>query len=929
MINRKLLTAGISAPALAFALAGGFAPAAFAQGTQPATPDQTDDGQPVTDPDEAEEGVIIVSGFRESLQTAVAEKKRVDQILESVTAEDIGKLPDNSIGESIARLPGVTSQRANGRANVIAIRGLGPDFSQTLLNGREQTSTGDNRAVEFDQYPAEVVNQVVVYKTPTAELVGQGLIGTIDVRTIRPLEVSERVLAVGARGSWADLGALNAGSNEYGYRVNAAYVDQFADDTFGISLAASYIDEPYQLQEFNAWGYTGGPSGGPQLIGGSKSFVTSTQLERLGLAGTLQYRPSNEVLITADAFYSDFQDDQIKRGVELPLGFCANPSDPLNRAAAFCFGATYDASQQQVTDDTVVAGRFPTVEGVVRNDIFSKEAQLFSGGLNILWEADNGWTAFLDFGYSRTDRNELSFESYAGTGVGANVGATDDISFVQDTSGAFFTSTLNYADPTQIVLTDPLGWGGGTQAGYFNNRIIDDELKQYRVHIEKELNGGFVDKLKFGMNFTNRDKQLTPDEFFIRLAGGALELPIPSQYLLEPTDLSYLGLGPMLSYDPRQLIADGTYVLEANTSNDIPAKAFTISEDLMTLYLQADIYQELGGATLTGNVGVQATETDQQSRGIGFVNGVQTPLVAGATYWDVLPSLNLSLRFDSDFVIRVGASRQIQRPQLDDLRVAIGYGLDNNVGNSPTGTAPFISGGGGNPLLRPYRANAFDMTFEKYFGTAGVVAVQLFYKDIVSYIDGATFPFDYSGFPLPAGPTPPSRIGLLSSEFNTGGGDFYGGELAVTLPFEEVVPALEGFGFTGGVGYTKTKIEDAAGNIDQIPGYSKWVANGTLFFEKYGFNARGSVRHRSTFLGDFTGFGGQPTRRLAKAETIVDAQIGYDFEGGSLDGLSLYLQGQNLTDQPFVSINGNGNELQVIDHQTYGRRFLAGFTYRF
>ena len=929
-VNIRTWTAGISTAALAVTLA---TPAA-AQTVQPATPQQTDEGQPVTDPDEADNNVIIVSGFRESLATAVAEKKNTDQILESVTAEDIGKLPDNSIGESIARLPGVTSQRLNGRANVIAIRGLGPDFSQTILNGREQTSTGDNRAVEFDQYPAEVVNQVVVYKTPTAELVGQGLIGTIDVRTIRPLEVDEPVFAIGARGSWADIGALNAGSNEFGYRVNAAFVDQFADDTIGVSLSASYTDEPYQLQEFNAWGYTDGVIPGAALIGGSKSFVTSTQLKRLGIAGTLQARLRDNLTLTVDGFYSDFDDDQIKRGVELPLGFSVNGDNPDTpedeRLNPGFFSASFDPASAVVENDTVVGGRFPTVEGVVRNDIFSREAELFSGGINLLWEGDDGFTAYADFGYSRTDRRELSFESYSGTGVGAGNGAFDDISFTQDESGAFFTSTLDYSDPGQIVLTDPLGWGGGNQAGYFNDRIVDDELKQYRVHVEKEIFDNFFSAVKVGLNYTDRDKVLTPDESFIRLAGGVQERAIPSEFLLDPTDLEYLGLGQIVSYDPRNLIDAGIYVLDPNTANDVLAKAYTISEDLFTLYAQADIDQALGSSQLTGNIGVQAINVVQKSSGIFFPNGQQQDRTAGDEYWNVLPSLNLSLRTASDFIVRFGASRQIQRPRLDDFRVSLSYGVNENVGDSPTGLAPFISGGGGNPFLRPYKANAFDLTFEKYFATDGVIALQLFYKDITSYIDSGRFLFDFAGLPAPSGGrTPVTTIGFVDTRVNTEGGDFYGAELAFTLPFDIFTESLDGFGVTGGVGYTDTEIATADGQFTQIPGYSKWVANGTAFFEKYGFNARGSVRYRSTFLGDFVGFGGSPTRRQAREELIVDAQVGYDFEGGALDGLSLYLQGQNLTDEPFVSINGNGNELQVIDYQQYGRRFLAGFTYRF
>ena len=910
MSVRKSIQYGVSATACAIAMTGGLAPAAaLAQTTQPETPaPQETDAEP--------DNVIVVSGFRESLETAVAEKKNSNQILESVTAEDIGKLPDNSIGESIARLPGVTSQRLNGRANGISIRGFGPDFSQTLLNGREQTTTSDVRSVDFDQYPAEVVNQVVVYKSPTASLVGQGLVGTIDVRTIRPLDLNERVLAVGARGSWADLGALNAGSEEFGYRANATYVDQFADDTLGIALSASYTDEPYQLQEFNAWGYAGaGTAADPAVIGGSKSFVTSTQLKRFGVTGAVQWEPSPNWNVTLDGFYSDFDDDQSKRGIELPLGFNGPPTNAT------------------VEDGFTNSGTFNNVRGVVRNDVFQREAELFSGGLNVEYEGDDGWSAMFDFGYSRTDRSELSIESYSGTGFGGGNGAADNIGFQSGDTGTVFNPTLDYSDPNLIVLTDPLGWGGGVvpQAGYQNDRIVDDELKQYRVAVGKEIDGGFLSEVLFGLNYTDRTKSLRADEAFVRLPGGALEATIPSQYLLEPTDLSYLGLGPIVSYDARELIANGVLVLEPrvttgpNAAADVLSKSFDFSEKLMTGYLQANIEQEFGDTLLTGNFGVQAINTVQKSTGLIFPPSGPEPRQQGAEYWDVLPSLNLALRLPSDTVIRFAAAREIMRPRIDDMRLSIGYGIDI------TGPTPIIRGSSGNPALRPYRANAFDLNIEQYFGGSdGVLSLQLFYKDLESFVFTSRVPYDYSTFPAPTNAaTYPglSPIGTIERPTNISGGKLYGGELAATLPFDVFTPALDGFGVTGGVGYTKTEIEDQNGNLTTIPGYSEWVANGTLFYEKGGFNARGSVRYRSEFLGDFTGFGGTPTRRTALGETIVDAQIGYDFEGGMLDGLSVYLQGQNLTDERFASVGADRR--QVVDYQIYGRRFLAGFTYKF
>ncbi len=891
-----------------------------------AAPSFAQDADAATEEEAAEEEGILVTGFRASLENAVNEKKNADQILESVSAEDIGKLPDASIGESIARLPGVTSQRLSGRANVIAIRGFGPDFSQTLLNGREQTSTGDNRAVEFDQYPSEVVNQVVVYKSPTASLVGQGLVGTIDIRTVRPLDYGKSVFAIGGKGAYADLGALNAGSKKYGYRANATFVDQFADDTIGIALAASYVDEPYQVQEFNAWGYAGGgTAANPFVIGGSKSFVTSTQLKRLGLNGTLQYAFDDNTDLTFDAFYSNFDDDQSKRGIELPLGFGA-------------FGTTFNPATATIENGAARAGTFNNVRGVIRNDIFQRKADLYSFGANLKHEGDDGWNVFGDIGWSKTDRNELSLESYAGTGFNGDDtgnGAAATIGFQSGPTGTVFSPNLDYRNPATIFLTDPLGWGGGTvpQAGYYNDRIITDELWQFRGEVEREFEGSFIESVQVGFNYTNRRKQLNVNEAFIRLPGGALQRTLPAQYQLRPTNLAYLGLGPILSYDARDLIADGILVLEPRVATgpgaatDVLAKNYRVGEDILTGYVQANIEQELGAGTLTGNFGVQVINTDQSSNGLVFAPAGPTAVELGDNYWDVLPSLNLSMRFNSDFVVRFAAAREIQRPRLDDLRVSIGYGIDSSV---PGG---IIRGGGGNPFLRPYRANAFDLNFEKYFGNSGVISAQLFYKDIKQFIFGGRFLFDYSGFPAPAGaagfPALPA-IGTLDAPVNTGGGKLYGGEIALTLPFSNFAEALDGFGVTGGVGYTKSKVRDAGGNISAIPGYSKWVANATAYFEKWGFNARGSIRYRSKFLGDFTGFGGSPTRRNALGETIVDAQIGYDFqEGSALHGLSLYVQGQNLTDERFASVGGSGNALEVIDYQIYGRRFLAGFTFKF
>ncbi len=868
---------------------------------------------------------IIVTGFRASLTNAINKKKLSEQVVESVSAEDIGKLPDASIGESIARLPGLTAQRLNGRAAFISIRGFGPDFSTTLLNGREQTSTGDNRAVEFDQYPSEVVNRVDVYKTMTPSIIGQGLVGTVDIRTTRPLEQKHRVMAIGLKGSNTELGKLNAGSKDFGWRANATYVDTFAEDRIGIALSASYVDEPYQVEEYNAWGFQ--DFNGSRIISGNKSWVTSTQLKRYGGSATVQADVSDALRLTVDGFYSKFDDDIIRRGIELPL--------------AGAMGWTSAAVNSTQAENGVVAGgNFTDIEAVVNNHFLTREADLFSSGANLAWAPGNGWKAELDLSYSRTDREELILESNAGTGRGQGVGARDTLAFECDEGGCTFDPTLDYSDPNVIQLTSPMGWGAGPdtpggQDGYYNNRIVDDQIKQYRGDVERELDG-FLSSVRAGLSFTDRDKSLTPDESYLLLANGAAQMAVPSEYLLEPTNLSYLGLGPVISYDPLALLNDGIYTRVANPHSDIPRKAYTIRENLLAGYAMLNVDHDIGSSQLTGNIGVQAVRTDQESTGAVISGNTFGRATLGDKYWDVLPNLNLSLRTPADLVVRLALARQMQRPRLDQMRVAFGYGVDRTT--DPNN--PIIRGGGGNPDLRPYRANAADFTVEKYFGNRGYLAAQLFYKQLKNFIYEQEVPFDYAGLPLgeidvaPNGIIPSGVPGFITQPVNAKGGSIYGFELAGTVPFGEFVPALDGFGVTGGYGYTKSRVRPSPNEeYGDIPGYSRHVANATLFFEKFGFGARVSARYRSTFVGEFSGFGGNRIRRRAQGETLIDAQIGYDLGAASatrstFGAMSVFVQASNLTNEPFSTINP-GAPFEVIDYQRYGRRYQVGITSKF
>ena len=222
--------------------------------------------------------------------------------------------------------------------------------------------------------------------------------------------------------------------------------------------------------------------------------------------------------------------------------------------------------------------------------------------------------------------------------------------------GPEFVSNYDGASPA-LVLTDVEGWSGSpVQAGYDKVRTDKDDLKEARGEIEHEI-GGFIRSIKVGFDHTDRSKHVSQVGGFLAPPNGALQASIPTD-LLEPSFNLDRGLGPILSYDPRDLVPNGVLVYVANPFEGTD-KDFAISENVWSPYAMASLNGELGSATLTGNIGLQAVHTSTASSG-------PQPTVTDH-YWMWLPSLNLNLRFPNDVVIRFAASKEYMRPRLDQL----------------------------------------------------------------------------------------------------------------------------------------------------------------------------------------------------------------------------------------------------------------------
>jgi iron complex outermembrane recepter protein len=722
--------------------------------------------QPVTSPPRAEDEQVVVmdafnvtAGFSGSLAAAAEMKQRQRLVTEIVAAEDIGKLPDISIAESLTRLPGITTQRLNGRAQAIVIRGLNADFSTALLNGRQQVSTSAGRSVEFDQYPAELLSSVVVYKTTDSALIGQGLAGTVDLQTVRPLSQGGRVAAANYFYEWTDMPSRNAGADNSGSRFTVSYIDQFMDNKLGIAIGYSDSTRPGQGEQWNAWGYpnvgASTAAGEPYVLGGAKPFVRTSELTRRGWMGVVEYAPSSTFHSTLDIYTSDFNESQLLRGIEMPLWWSSAQLQP---------GFT-------VEDGLITRGTFNNFYGVVRNDIVTRDSDVTAGGWLLEFGDKDGWNMDLDLAYSRIKRRDFVLETYSGF-ASNQVGTPDSITYVmgQGEGGAKFTSLLDYTNGNVMRLSSPQGWASGDvpggQVGFVKGPYTRDLLGQYTLRVRRPLDG-ILSRFETGLAYTRRSKyefEAGPDGkegYFLALKNGATSAPMPAS--VGVTDLSFLGLGGMYSYDPLALYNSGFYNLIPNNNPSYVANNWDVSEKVYLGYIKFDLDYKLGAVPVSGSIGTQVMRTEQAAKGLAATGTLITPVQGSHEYTDFVPSLNLNFELQERTNLRLSIARQLARQRFNDMRAGSTYSYNQNLAGSTDPLNSPWTGGGGNPELEPWRSNSYDLSLERYFAdNMGYWAVAAFYKDLVSYTYNQTKIVDYTGYPtgLPAG-TPGSTPAIF------------------------------------------------------------------------------------------------------------------------------------------------------------------------
>ncbi|MEG3176567.1 TonB-dependent receptor [Sphingomonas sp. RB3P16] len=855
-----------------------------------------------------EAGDIVVTGIRAGLATALQAKKNATNIQEVLAADDIGKLPDNNIAESLARLPGLSTNRDRGNATQISIRGMGPELVNTLLNGRELVSAGPDRNIRYDQYPAELINGASVYKSPTPGQVEGAIAGQVDLKTIRPLDFKKRVFVVNARAEYNDLAHDVQDAKSVGWIASASYVGQFANDTLGVAIGATARNEPVATERTNIYRYTnsfadlnGDGVGNDNVPYGFEALKRGGSDKRVGALATVQWRPGNGLEVVGDFFYSRVKYAEYQRGFSVQN---------------LPFGNTF--SNVTVKDGGAVAGTATSnayygalIEN--NNQYYTFTDNLYAGGLNAKYDADR-WHFAGDVGYSKTTRNAMFLNEYTSTVYpGTTYTRTDGntASYLsRPGQPASFTLGQSLTDQSLNYLTNLEIPSNGNGAP-----IIHDELYSGKLDAAYDVDS-FITTLRAGVRLTSRAKDLTQ-----RTQYGSINqpdrAPIAANLLGSPLTWSgaFAGLPASQTWDVIGVANQYFGGINPTESVSDQNASWEVDEKTYAGFVAADFDHDIGSMKLTGNVGVRVIRTEDTSKGTNVsylgATAVATPLLYHNNYTDWLPSLNATLHIDSRQQIRFAVSKAIARAPLDNLNP--GYSLYTGSSGAPAAT-------GGNPLLQPYRAKQVDLTYEHYFNKDTALTVSLFYKHLDSFIVTNTSALTVGGVTYQDAFTQP---------VNLTGGNLKGVEVLFQQAFTFLPQPLDGFGIYANYSYTDssvkvTETDNSIGTI-ALPGLSKNVYNVSLYYSKSGIDARVGYRYRSAYA---TQTGDTDRILVNHAEGVLSAELAYEFQDSSpLHGVRLSLQADNLTNTPYQLYYGT----QALQgrYETFGRRFYAGATYRF
>ncbi|HME40852.1 MAG TPA: TonB-dependent receptor [Steroidobacteraceae bacterium] len=853
---------------------------------------------------------ITVTGIRASLELSLTKKRDADSVLDVVSADDIGKLPDKNVADAVQRIPGVNISSGSGgeggfsENDRVSIRGTNPSLTQTTVNGHS-IATGDwyigdqtntvGRSVSFTLLPSEIVGSVEVQKSSQADYIEGGTVGNVNIVTRSPLDFKKPLtLEATVQGLYADLpGTVDP-------QLNALFNWKNADSTFGV-LLQGFSEARHERRDGQELfllgeGQIGTVAGGdpvaiahPDLANvvypsqiGSAAFTQHS--ERQGGLFDFELKPSGDLTLDLNGFYSHFS------ATNFDTNFMASPFNELS--------AGNSPSAYTVINGTLVAATFPNTvfdptnpSGSafpgVRDSIYRPKAASSSGYVDFdaKFRASDALLLTTKIGYTQglgQTPHDFGYEAYL-----INSPLTYQL---HGTSGPATVSfpgvdTTNFNNPANVA-------NGGS---WSDSVKVTDKETYGQVDGSLRVDWGILQSAKFGVRYAEHKRTDEGNNYGCStdpndpcFTTPALALPAPAwPGWVSPGNFgSGIGMGPgylqhFWVLKPNDIAA---WEIQYNNVSQGPnyQGSFLIDEKDSAAYAMAT----LAGEQWRGNVGVRFVHTAQLSNSWNLdVNSNFVPASVSHDFNDVLPSANFKYDVTKDLVARFAVSKTMSRADYSSLSPAVTL---NNLD---------LTGTGGNADLKPIRSTNYDAGLEWYFAPQSILSIAVFYMDMPSYVT-----YGYNSRPFLDTTTDQIANFIVTSPFNISANN-----RGVELSWQQ--PLWGGFGALANYTYADGHSADG----QSLVGSSKDTANGEIYYEQHGFSARVAYTYRSSFLVGLANV----TSQYEGGIGTVAASVNYKIN----EHISMTFDGLNLNN-PVLKYYSNPQQPQAF--YTNGRQYYLG-----
>lgn len=943
--HRAALLATAALPLLAAA-------PAFAQEAQP------EPAAPAAAPADED---IVITGLRETIQTSIRTKRDQTAIVDALSSTEIGNIPALSVGEAIQTIAGATTHREKGGASEIALRGLGPFLSNSTFNGRDATNGSGDRAVNFNQFPSELINQIMIYKSQQADLVEGGVAGTIELGTLRPLEFGRRRIQAEFKVNHSPYEDRILGTDSLGWRGTVSYVDQFElgragefgialgfqrnetnnpEETFAASTTWVACDATRTVLNNNCPQVTAQQvaDGAPfYLIPNSFTYRQISEDDRRdAFFGALQWRPDPSLDINLDFQYSDRTFNEQRND----LNFSEGQRSIDNRVidpAGFLTAYTGQSSIETVST------------------LLTRSEEYLGGGLNIQYEPVDRLTLRADLSYSRTRRTETERSVRLRTDprdIFGNVTPVNNqrIPYSYEL-GDGFAPTIT-VDPRFDVTNWDL-FSDDTRIRRDEN-FRENEIIAGRFDAIYELQSPFLRSLHAGVRYSRQTYNDYDDRVEININDAAQERDANLACRVPFQERDYLDQVPgaihsWATFDPLCLFEQHLGTTDPGRNADVRSVANRdVTEEVWAGYVMASYAtDEDRPLPISGNIGLRVVNTSVTSRGLrsaldvidnpdGSIRLVEsgdfdTVTIENATT-RLLPSFNLTFHLQRDLLLRLAAYRAMSRPAPSSLGAGRTITLEsgNDFGSIEEAIREIRANG--SPRLEPLMSWNLDASLEYYLNRDSLFSAAVYYKrfngGFIPIVADEQFTIGGEDVTIPVVQTAnsPERSRI------------YGLELTLTHRFSWLPAPLDGLGARLVYTYANSNFENQDIRLGEIfnpetgvttpaiippanlSGFSRNVVSAQAYYQKGPVSLQAVYNYRSNYYQDFVG--GNNQLRYVRGNATFDLRASYQFSRN----VSVSFEAVNIFDEPKVTdmpVQGS-----IRQYHYYGPRYFLGVRVR-